>query len=290
MLSALTLDDSSGAAVALISPTQPFKREVESITGLYGIGPPRTSHRDRPTAHGGINETRFESGKIIALTGAVLSTISQADAYNEWRLVTAPMVQTLDVGPALLKWSEPSGLSLQRLVTLESDVDPPLQESAALLVYQAQFYAEDPRAYSQTLTTATGAVLAVAGGGMTVPVKMPFRFTASGGGTVAFVNAGNRPTPPVFRIFGGVTNPTIVCLDTQVRITLNGTVAAGDFLELNAADRTITLNGLTSRVNFYDPANSAWADMPAGTSNFQLVAGAFDGSARLDVLGRSAYA
>lgn len=224
------------------------------------------------------------------LQGEVFSTVGQVDAYAEFRLLAAPMLQTLEA-PALMKWQEgPSGLQLQRLVKLASSVDPLLSEGAAVLAYQAQFAGSDPRAYSQTLVTVVGAVLSAAGGGLTFPFRFPFKFASSGGGTVAFTNAGNRPTPPIFRIYGMAVNPQIVDLASQKRISLLGTIGAGDYLELDVLGRTVKLNGSISRQNFYDAANSQWFELSPGVTILQLVAGSFDGTARLDVLGRSAYA
>lgn len=288
MLSALTLADATGVDIPLISTP---KREVGNVTGLYGVAPLRDTKRVRPNTHGAINETKFQDGKPIVIEGQVSSTVSKTDAWNEWRLLVAPMLDTLDFGPALLKWTEAgSALALQRLVKLDSDVDPPLHDEAVIFDYQAQFFAEDPRAYSQNLTTATGAVLATQGGGHVFPATYPRFYSSSGGGTVNFTNNGNRPTPPIFRIYGQCVNPQIVNLGTGVRIAIIGTVNAGDYLELDASKRTVKLNGTINRQNFYDAANSTWADMAKGTSNYQMVAASFDGVARLDVLGRDAYA
>src|SRR4051794_7272304 len=103
MLSAVTLDDASGNPVTLHETT---KRGLRSASGLVGVGSPRDSKRVRPTAHGGLSETRWEDGKTIVLEGEVFSQVSVADAMAEFRLITAPILQTLDVGPALLKWQE----------------------------------------------------------------------------------------------------------------------------------------------------------------------------------------
>ena len=74
--------------------------------------------------------------------------------------MVAPMLQTLDYAPALLKWTEGNtGLQLQRLVKLDSEIDPPIQGGASLFTFQVAFYAEDPRAYSQTPTTVTSSVV-----------------------------------------------------------------------------------------------------------------------------------
>lgn len=291
MLSALTLDNQTGTAIPLINPP---KREIEEADGLYGTGSLRDSKRPRPQAHGGINETRYSDGKNITINGVIGSNISIADAYTEWRTLANTMIDTLDGTDTLLKWSEPSGLDLQRVVRLDSLEDPKLEESAAILRYQASFFAEDYRAYSQTLTTATGNVLAAASGGLVMPFTFPIRFAISGGGTVSFNNTGNRATPPIWRIYGYCVNPQIVFLGDTVgrRLVLNGTVPAGSYLEMDMFNRTVRMNGSSaqSRANFFDASLSTWWELPVGMSNYQMVAADFDGVARLDCLARAAYA
>jgi hypothetical protein len=287
----VTLDDNLQYPVVLHEDTPTGKRWLITALGLRGIQSLRSSKRVRPQAHGGINETRYEDGRNITLTGEIMSQVSVEDAFAEWALLAAPMIQTLDDGPALLKWTEgATGNMLQRLVKLDGDLDPPFQDGAAILSYQAQFFSEDPRAYSQTLTTATSTALATAGGGHTFPTKYPRTYASSGGGTVTFVNGGNRPTPPVFQIVGFCQNPQIVFIDAGLRLVFNCTINAGDFLEVDVANRTVKLNGTTNRLNFYDGANSQWYELPRGSSNLQLVAAGFDGNALLKVLGRAAFA
>lgn len=288
MLSALTIDDQSGTPVTLHSTT---KRNLVKASGLVGVTDLRESRRSRPQAMGGIDETDWEDGRVISLEGEIVSSVSLEDCFTEFRLVTAPMIATLGGGNTVaMKWTEgTAGLQLQRMVRLAGGVDPPIEGGASILNYQASFYAEDPRAYSQTLTTVTGAVLSSLGGGLVMPFRFPFTFTSSGGGTVAFTNAGNRPTPPILRVYGMCVNPQIVNLATGARISLIGTIAAGDYMELDVYRRTVKLNGTVARSNFYDGINSTWFELPSGVSNLQLVAGSFDGSARLDILARSAY-
>lgn len=290
MLSSVTLDDSSGNAVTLHQDTPTGKRWLTSALGLRGITALRQTHRVRPQAHGAINETRFEDGRSIVLVGEIMSTVSIEDAFAEFAAVAKPMMQTLDVGPALLKWTEgATGNQLQRLVKLDGDLDPPFQEGQAVLSYQAQFFAEDPRAYSQTQQSVTSSPLAAQGGGHTFPTTYPRTYASSGGGTVSFTNTGNRPTPPVFQIQGMCVNPQIVLLGSGLRLVFNGTINTGEYLEVDAAKRTVKLGGQTNRLNFYDSANSTWFDLPAGTSNLQLIAASFDSNAQLTVIGRSAW-
>src|ERR1035437_279235 len=125
MLTVVTLDDNTGTPVTLHQDAPTGKRWLTSALGLRGVAGLRVNHRVRSQAHGGINETRFEDGRAITLVGEIMSQVGIEDAFNEFGLITAAMVQTLDSGPALLKWTEgATGNQLQRLVKLDGDLDP----------------------------------------------------------------------------------------------------------------------------------------------------------------------
>lgn len=286
MLSAITIDDQAGSPVSFHDGAN---RLVQRATGFATITTPRSSVRSRPTAHGAIDETHWMDARIYNIEGLVLG-VSKAATIAELRAVHAPLLATLDSGPTLLKWTEEgSGLSLQAVVKLAGEVDTILAPGPNMLAYQAQLRAEDPRAYSQTLNTSTGSTIGTSSGGMTFNRTFNITFAASTGGTVAVNNLGNQPTPPVFRIYGGVTNPDITLVGTGKQISLTGTVQAGDYLEIDVFARTIKLNGTSNALYYLDAANTTWFELPVGTSTIQATAFAFDATARCDVLYRSAY-
>jgi phage-related protein len=93
----------------------------------------------------------------------------------------------------------------------------------------------------------------------------------------------------VFRVYGMAVNPQILLTGTDYRIALTGTISAGDYLEVDVQNRSITVNGTTPALNFLDAANTTWFELPKGTSTVQMLAGAFDTSAKVSVLYRAAY-
>ena len=289
MITALSLADHTGADVSLMPSDKVLVTDVE---GLFGVEAPRQVKRPRPVGHGALNDTRFGDGRDVSVAWDIAGT-DQSDTMTQFRTITAPMVETWDYGAALLKWTEAtSGLTLQRLVKLDSDVTPHITAGDdRRLVFTAHFFAEDPRSYSQTLTTTSSTALSAASGGLAFPAAFPWLFTPSGGGTVSVTNNGNRKTPPVFRIYGMCINPQIVVVGSSTqKITINGTIATGDYLEIDVAARTANLNGATTQNNLVDSSQTYWFELARGTTNLQLTAGTFDGSARLDVLKRDAYA
>lgn len=292
MITALSLADRTGADVSLL--TSNAKVLPDDLRGFFGTGTIRQSKRPRPTNVGALNDTRWDDGKLMSAAISVVGT-DESDSWTQYFAITKPMVETLDYGAAVLKWTlQGSGLQLQRSVKLDADIDPPVATTTGReLLFLAQFFAEDPRAYSQTLTTTTGAALSVAAGGDTFPDIFPDTFTPSGGGIATPVNAGNRRTPPIFRVYGACTNPQLLNVDTGERIVLsnNGvTVNAGDYLEVDVAERTVTLNGTANYQNTVTSASTTWWELPSGTTNVRLLADTFNGSARVDVIHRSAYA
>jgi len=287
LLSSITLNDADGNAVTLHDEAS-GKRGIERALGFAGIGAIRDSRRVRPQGHGGLDESKFEDGRLMVIEGAVWSPLGQDDAWAEWDAIIAPMMETLDEGPALIKWTRSDGVALQRLVRLASEVDPPIEEGAAMLRYQAQFYAEDPRAYSQTLTTATGSTI-TGGSGAVMPEPFPIVFGAVVSGEAVVNNTGTRPTPSVLRVYGYAASASILLIDTTGKIALTGAVAPGEYLEIDTQERTLNLNGTSPAQNLLDSANTTWFELPKGTSTIRLTAGSNDATARVDCLYRPAY-
>jgi hypothetical protein len=282
----ITIDDADGNTVDLHRTTA---RHIYRATGLIGVTPPRQVVRPRPSAHGFINDTRNTEGRLIVLEGRLLGEQSATDMFSEFYAVAGALLETLDYGEAWLKWTIDGGPSMQALVKLHGELEPPVEVGPNILAYQVQVLAQDPRAYSQTLSTSTGGTLTSSPGGWAWPETPPITFSLSAGGTTAVSNDGNRPTPPVFRVYGACVNPQILLLGTSSRIALTGTVSAGDYLEIDVQNRSITINGTSPALNFLDPANTTWFELPRGTSTIQLLAPTFDTVARVDVLYRSAF-
>lgn len=304
MISALSLTDRAGAAVDLLDDAQ--GRTCLSLSGLVGTAAVRSSRRVKPTRRGGINPRAYTDGATMAGEFEASGATVEA-AFSTFRQMVKPMRESVfSTLPATLKWTEgTSGLALQRKVRLVSETDPILKDNAALLAWQAQFFSEDDRAFSQTQNTFTGAALSALGGGLTFNsagesaggLTFPFTFSTSGGGTLAITNAGSDDSPPVWRIYGEITNAQLVNLANPAeRLVFTGSVAANDYIEVDVSERTVRLNGDATQElpNLVSSALSTWFEIPAATAaapttNVQLIADSFDGVARVDCLLRNAY-
>lgn len=292
MISALTLENESGSIVVPLLDTA-NGRGCVSLSGLVGTAAVRSSRRVKPQRRGGLDETAYTDGALMAGEFEAWSTVSPELALSTFRTMVAAMRDTL-TERRWLRWTEgTTGLQLQREVKLASETDPILKGNAALLQWQAQFFSEDDRAFSRAQTTYTGTTLSALGGGKTYPFVYPRTYALSGGGTLTVTNAGTDDTSPIWRIYGYAAGAQIVDLADSAnrRLVFNESVAAGNFLEVDVATRTVTLNGDANQElpNLVKSSASTWFDLPPGTSNLQLLADSFDGVARLDCLARAAY-
>lgn len=266
-------------------------RRITNIQGLPGMGMPgaRSAIRVRPSGHGATNRSRWQKDRLITIEGYCKGETA-AGATDQLDTLTAALWDAINAD-RLLRWRRDlSGIELQATVRFAGDDLQVSQEiNGRVLRYQAHLHCPDPRAYGQTLTTDTGGVLSVAAGGVIFPEPFPWLFNPSSGGQVTVTNGGTVSTPPVLRVYGYATSPIVRLLTTGEEIRLTGEVAAGDYMELDVAARTVRLNGTTLRNNLLDFSGSTWFEIPRGTHTLQLLSSTFDASARVDVLSRPAY-
>lgn len=259
------------------------------LPGVLGFAGPRDSVTNRPSGQGAITRSRWQKAGLVTIEGYVRGATPDA-ALAQYDVITVPLIDSIDV-PALLTWqrgTDGTGVQLQALAQLTDDVNVTEDAAGRVLRYQAHLRLDDPRGYTQALQTAVGGTIATAGGGV-IPRIYSRTYDPATGGTVAVNNTGTRPTPPIFHVYGYCTSPQIVLVGAGVRIALTGTVAPGDYIEVDVANRTVKLNGTGSAQGMVDSASTTWFDLPRGTSTLQLLAGANDSIARVDALYRPAY-
>ena len=98
------------------------------------------------------------------------------------------------------------------------------------------------------------------------PVTFPCVFgTRTNTGIIQ--NLGDAPAPVVIRFYGGVTSPSFINHTTNEAITLSGTIATDEILEINTAFgvKSITLISGNTRTNAFsmlDPRSQLWSLAP----------------------------
>lgn len=234
-----------------------------------------------------VSGATWTAGDEVFIDGAIVAAGSSVPAYFDGDTSGGSWTGTAHASTSVDK------TPLQSMVKLAAAFDPVVRATDAgrLLAFQLIFDREDPRNYGQYQVTVTGDTLSDASGGDIFPDIFPDTFTASGGGEVVVQNTGTIPTPVVFRVYGEMSSPSILNTDTGELITLTGEVSAGDYLEVDTAQRSVTLGGI-DRTNLVDFAATNWlaGEAQPGETTFRLLAATFDASARLDVLYRPAFA
>lgn len=137
-----------------------------------------------------------------------------------------------------------------------------------------EFVAGDPRWYSYVLRSATLNVTAPASGR---GYNRSFDYGYGGGSSsaVSAVNAGSISTPPSMTVYGPLTNVTVTNETTDQSITITYTLASGEFLDLDFAERTVLLNGTASR---YYAMTGDWWDLAPGTNTLRMTANSGTGT------------
>jgi len=286
MISSITLSTATGN-VTLHSTASGSNAVVTRAEGLQGTPPIRNLVTQRSQASGGFVRTKYTDSRTITLEGEVLGSTIEG-AFDNFDTLASAMYDSIST-ERTLKWRrDTTGEQLQAGVRLSEFQPLTLTDGSAWIKYQATFTCPDPRVYSQTLITGTGAALAAAAGGKTYLYNYTRGYNPSSGGNVSYNNTGSVPTPPVIRIYGYCTSPQVV-LDDSTRIVITGEIAAGDYLEVDCSARTVKLNGSTSRLNLLDPVNSSFFALPVGSGSLQMVASNFDANARADLIYRPAF-
>lgn len=157
---------------------------------------------------------------------------------------------------------------------------------------QCAFVALDPLIYSGELHTTGAIILPVYVGGMSSPLLVSFLIeTTRFGGGATLVNAGTAPTGLRLRLDGPLSEPSVSLqrpdgVVQTLRFLLE--LAAGQWLDVDTAARTVFLNGLPQASRRGQTVvENGWPLLPPGTSEIRF--GAADGSGTLTVEHRDAW-
>jgi hypothetical protein len=286
LISRMSLESFDGAQVPLMLDTY---RIVQSAEGLAGLKA-RTSSRAAVGRDGTILATRYRDEKAITITGLIVDQTGNdaGRVWDEWTQIEAAFAACVDTD-RLLMWQS-GNLALQASVRLE-ELTNPVQHGPKMLAYQATLHNASGISYSQELQTAVVASPDTSGGGgLTLPFTLPFTLQPLVSAQAFVRNDGSVPAQPLLVVHGAQSSPQIVCGNRK--IIIDGDIAAGDALWLNAADRTVLLNGdpLVDRRNMVRWSSSRWFSLPPKQQvAVQLLVNTFDSGAGLEVRYRNAY-
>lgn len=142
---------------------------------------------------------------------------------------------------------------------------PGTMRTAQLGFHCADGLLEDTVEQSVILNPVGGAT-----GGFQFPVVFPLTFNSGAvPGSSSVTTAGTAPAPVLWRLYGPFSDPIVRRVDTGDELSFPGlSVAAGDYLSVDTAARTVLLNDdpAQSRYNRLDFATSRWWTLPASGS------------------------
>lgn len=265
--------------------------ELRAIEGLADHPDLRTSDRTRLRRHGLLPGDDFLGGRAVTLE---LEVFGDTDAAFHANLLALKQAFAPGSPEAPLDFLIPGVTAPGSGLAKRCNARP---RRLALPVEQRFFYrqpiavvelfATDPRLYNAIQQSASTG-LATSPSGLVWNLVWNLSWGASSSsGSIFAANGGNFPTPPVFRIDGPVTNPSIENITTGEVLGLTSiTVGSGEFLELDADARTVLLGGTASR---YEKLTTAqWFDLKPGTTELKF-RGTTAGAPTLTVYWRNAW-
>lgn len=102
----------------------------------------------------------------------------------------------------------------------------------------ALFTARDPYFYADTEEQTTIPLVPPSATGLLVPAQAPFRLVGESSGQGTVTVDGHEPAPLRLRIYGPITDPTVTVV-SEWEVTLRGSIASDDWVEVDALEHTI---------------------------------------------------
>lgn len=126
--------------------------------------------------------------------------------------------------------------------------------------------------------------------GFASPIRSPLSSAPATTGAVVASNTGDEPAPPRMRLDGPITNPVIRNATTGEELELAITLAAGEWLAIDADGPDVLLNGTVDRYRAVQFPGSRWWNVQPGANDVRLLAAAYSTPAQLTVYWRNSWA
>jgi hypothetical protein len=264
----LVLDQDSGDSA----------RVVTSAVGWDDAAPVRSALTDKAQQDGMWDATGFLGGRVVTINGNVAGVTAQEAADFRDALLALSPQQPLD----LQVYSDEGG---SRSATVRVTVGAVITwKGPQAFDYTVVVTAPDPLKYGEPVFGTVG-LRAVTGTGLVYPRTYPLNYGVPAGqtpGSMSVANAGTAAYWPRLRIDGPVPNPVVTLNETGDWIRYNGTLAAGQWLDIDLANRRTLLNGSISvRPRF--TVSGGWLAVPPGGGSVSWAADAADPAALLSV-------
>ncbi|MFZ4387478.1 MAG: phage distal tail protein [Chthoniobacterales bacterium] len=273
MISTITFTPSGGSAITIHSVAIGSTAVVTRAEGLQGSPMIREVKTFKGQQSGAYIRSKYLDARSITLEGEIIGSSIEA-SFDRYDAIANGFMQSINT-PGSLKWTrDSSGQALQIDCQLQALSPLVLSNGGNMLQYQVTLVAANPRVLDQSETTANSDIIT----------------NAASGATAYFSNAGSMPTAPKIRVYGALDAPW-VRLTTGAGLLFTGTVADGNYLEIDVLNRTVKTNGSTNALSTLNAAQSDWFELPAGSSTVKLSgSGSVSANTKLQLIYRSAWA
>jgi hypothetical protein len=211
----------------------------------------------------------------------VTNSLTRHQVADTLRAISAPQKR-----PYL--YIQRDGWLTERRCQLRADPHSYVVDRNAMQRLQVSLQFEIPGGVLEDVNQSTAVIRPIlASLGRTYTKSYPWAFVAGSGGTNSIITSqGNVSTPPLMRMYGGCSNPTVKNVTTGQQLSFtNVSLAAGQYLEIDVAARTVYLNG-DSSLSYYNKLDftvSAWWELQPGANSIATSTTAQDASCELDM-------
>jgi hypothetical protein len=255
---------------------------VTKVTG-WGSAPKRVSINARAQQIGGWDATGFDGPRQIEVEGVVLADTPQDAAARADALaaLSPRTIQRFSVD------NETLGL---RWCMARVTVGPePEWIDDSSFAYSLTLIAPDPLKYGAENFGQAPFAAAVSGTGLVYPLAYPLDYGVAPGitpGSVACANAGTASYWPTLRIDGPVRNPVVSLVETGDWIRYGGTIADGQHLDIDCANRRVTIGDTPVSVRSKVTSYGSWLAVPPGGGSVAVTADTAGANSALSVWSR----
>lgn len=257
--------------------------KIMSVLGWDEAEDAQSAVDNRAGQDGEIARELLMGGSTVQIKG-ILSGATLEDLYANRRVLKGKlqpseteavlkMPDRATAGPFATVYSSAMGGYLRKTGRVVQSVTWGNEVGPYAHTFEVTIRCSDPRRFKDVdVTESTGSI--TTGGGVEAPVEAPVGFTAADGGQAIVNNDGDYEAPFVATIYANgaaVVNPIIEDLAGSWRIVTDGlSLGTTDWLEIDVQNRTVLLNGTSSRFQYIDFAQTIWGLLPEGASTVRL--------------------
>lgn len=256
-------------------------RCTASLAGWGDAPAIRSGITDKAQQDGGWDASGYYSPRVVTIAGEVLQTShAAAKAVADQLTALTPrslhelVVDNSALGPRSALVRITGGAALEWVGPVR-------------FRYTITVTAPDPLKYGPATFASTSLSGSAGGAGLTYPLAYPLDYGVAPGttpGALSVANAGTASYWPRLRIDGPVPNPRVTLVETGDTIRYGATLAAGQWLDIDCANRRVLLNGQVS-VRHLITSSGSWLAIPTGGGSMTWTADAADPVAKLSVWG-----